>query len=106
MEEKQMYYYAQINEENVCVATQETSDKAPFENMIQLSSEEEMFTVLGKKYENGTWVTLAPEILPDPEPTESELIQAELLLNQVEMLNRQTEMDETLAAILLNQIGA
>ena len=97
------YYYAQLNDENMCYGVSELSNEVSSEKLILL--EEYDISILGKKYENGTWVTLAPEILPDPKPTESELIQAELLLNQVEMLNRQTEMDETLAAILLNQIG-
>lgn len=41
----------------------------------------------------------------EPEPTESELIQAELLLNQADILARQNEHDEVLAEILLNQMG-
>ena len=40
-----------------------------------------------------------------PGPTEEELIQAEILLNQVEILAKQNEHDEVLAEILLNQMG-
>lgn len=41
----------------------------------------------------------------EPEPTEEELIQAEILLNQAEILAKQNEQDEVLAEILLNQMG-
>lgn len=40
-----------------------------------------------------------------PEPTEQELVQAEMLLNQIEIMQRQSEQDEVLAEILLNQMG-
>ena len=42
---------------------------------------------------------------PEPEPTEEELVQAEILLNQAEILAKQNEQDEVLAEILLNQMG-
>ena len=41
----------------------------------------------------------------EPEPTDAELIRAELLLNQAEILAKQNEHDEVLAEILLNQLG-
>lgn len=37
-------------------------------------------------------------------PTEEELLQAELLLNQVDIIAKQNEQDEVLATILLNQM--
>lgn len=42
---------------------------------------------------------------PKPQPTEQELVQAEILLNQIEIMQRQAEQDEVLAEILLNQMG-
>lgn len=45
-----------------------------------------------------------PEHIPDP-PTEQELIQAELLLNQTQILINQEQQDTVLAELLLNQIG-
>lgn len=45
------------------------------------------------------------EEIQQPDPTETELIQAELLLNQADILARQNEQDEVLAEILLNQMG-
>ena len=41
---------------------------------------------------------------PQPEPTEEEIIQGEMLLNQAQIMATQQEQDEVLAAILLNQM--
>ena len=41
----------------------------------------------------------------EPEPTEQEIITAEILLNQADILAKQNEQDEVLAEILLNQMG-
>lgn len=41
----------------------------------------------------------------EPEPTETELIQAEILLNQAEIIGKQKEQDEILAELLLGQQG-
>lgn len=62
----------------------------------------------GNDEEHIVGILEAPEddyIKPDsePEPTETELIQAELLLNQQEIIIKQNEHDEVLAAILLGQ---
>ena len=48
---------------------------------------------------------IEPEPMPEPEPTEQELIQAELLLNQTQILINQEQQDTVLAELLLNQIG-
>ena len=99
-----MFRYAQIDENGYIVSDSYLSGEVTAENMIAI---EEGFETSNKRYVDGEWVEYTPDPEPanEPEPTEAELIQAELLLNQVGMLNRQTEMDETLAAILLNQIG-
>lgn len=55
----------------------------------------------GKKYVDGEWVEY-PQ--PEPEPTEEEIAQAEMLLMQVETLENQEAQDEVLAEILLNQM--
>ena len=39
----------------------------------------------------------------EPEPSETELIQAEILLNQAEIIAKQKEHDEVLAELLLGQ---
>ena len=45
------------------------------------------------------------ELPEEPELTYQELITAELLLNQADILAKQNEHDEVLAEILLNQMG-
>lgn len=40
-----------------------------------------------------------------PEPTEQETIQAEMLLNQQQIIGKQEEIDMTLAELLLNKQG-
>jgi len=44
-------------------------------------------------------------IAPQPQPTEGEILQAELLLNQVTILENQTAQDAVMAEILLGQLG-
>ncbi|AMJ40704.1 hypothetical protein [Anaerotignum propionicum] len=49
---------------------------------------------------------IIPELEPDPmELIEDEVLQAEMLLNQQLILSKQTEIDITLAELLLNQQG-
>lgn len=48
----------------------------------------------------GTYVPKEPEMT---EPTENEFIQAEILLNQAEIIAKQKEQDEVLAELLLGQ---
>ena len=43
------------------------------------------------------------DALTEHEPTEQELIQAEILLNQAEIIAKQKEQDEVLAELLLGQ---
>jgi len=40
-----------------------------------------------------------------PEPTEQEVLQAEMLLNQQQIISKQAEIDMTLGEVLLNQQG-
>lgn len=42
---------------------------------------------------------------PEPQPTDQDLINAQILLNQAEQDAKLQEIDETLALILLNQEG-
>lgn len=57
----------------------------------------------GDLYYNGT--DFYYEEIPVSELTENEIIQAELLLNQIDIIAKQNEHDEVLAEILLNQMG-
>ena len=74
-----------------------------------LISREEIDGYIVDTYSNGTivkYIKCEPiEPQPEPEPTEGEIIQAEMLLNQAQIIATQQEQDEVLAAILLNQMG-
>ena len=93
-----MFRYAQINIETgrvICIS--ELSGKVDDPDMIPIENTGDVFN---KKYVDGKWVDIEKE---DPEPTEDELIQAEILLNQAEIIAKQNEHDEVLAEILLGQ---
>lgn len=67
--------YAQINEENICVAVSDTGKNTSSKpTLIPLESYD--ISVLGKRYNNGVW-----EELPQPEPEPSQLDRIETLLN-------------------------
>ena len=91
-------YYAEIDEGGICFHV--TDNELPESDFIIKTDNP---NVLGMKYENGDWVeALTSET--ELEPTEEEILQAELLLNQMEILANQNAQDKTLAAILLNQM--
>ena len=94
------FYYAQIDENNICTALLDTSTEITNNPKMILTDSYDM-SVLGKKYNNGVWEVAETE--PEYMPSETELIQAELLLNQQEIIIKQNEHDEVLAAILLGQ---
>ena len=78
-------FYAEINQDNICFALLETDNEINKPTMIQIES---MNTnVLGRKYENGEWIDVEPEPVTT-EPNEQEIIQADLLLSQQEILTR------------------
>lgn len=92
--------YAQLNEENICIGISQLSGKVAAENMIELASYDT--SILGKKYVDGKWEDVEhPE--EEAEPTEQEIIQAEMLLNQAGIIAKQNEHDEVLAELLLGQ---
>lgn len=95
-------YYAQINKNNVCYAVLMLSGEVKSADMIRLSEYDE--GLLGKRWNGESWEEV-PKPEPIPEPTEQEIIQAEMLLNQIEIMQKQDEQDEVLAEILLNQLG-
>ena len=97
-----MYRYAQINDEEYVVSDSYLSGEVIKDYMIPIAVD---FDLKNKKYVNGEWVSYEPEpeLQPELQPTETEMIQAELLLNQQEIIIKQNEHDEVLAAIFLKQ---
>lgn len=74
-------------------------------NMIPVADD---FDLRNKKYINGEWVEFTPATREESEEeiSEQELVNAEILLNQAEILSNQSAADEVLAEILLNQVAA
>ena len=94
-------HIATLNEENICYSTWSGNwpeGKELVDNEIDVTSTP---GVLGKRYVDGVWEDV-PQ--PEPEPTEEEIAQAEMLLMQTEIIAKQDEQDEVLAEILLNQM--
>ncbi|OUQ56241.1 hypothetical protein B5E58_11240 [Tyzzerella sp. An114] len=53
-----MFYYAQINEENICVGVSNLSSEVVADNMIIIDTMDT--NLLGKKYNNGNWEAVEP----------------------------------------------
>lgn len=94
-----MYRYAQLDENNVVIGESFLSGKVMSDRMILLTDEK--IEVGNTEYIDGKFIV---KDKPIPEPTEQELVQAELLLNQLDIMAKQAEHDEVLAEILLNQL--
>ena len=96
-----MSYYAQLNENSICIGVSNLSGIVDVPSLIPLPEFD--ISLMGKKYSNGVWEEAESEPVSEPEPTEDELIQAEILLNQAEIIAKQKEHDEVLAELLLGQ---
>lgn len=94
------FYYAQLNDENICTSVGSQPVKVDSENMIELDSFDT--NVLGCRYNDGVWEKVETEV--KEYVNEQELIRAELLLNQMTIIEKQEEHDEVLAEILLSSI--
>lgn len=88
-----MHYYAQINENGICVGVSSLSGEVQAENMIKIDSYSEDY--LYRKYENGAWSKEKYE----PQSTAP--------LSEFEQLKADNEMLKVMIADLaLNQGGA
>lgn len=96
-------FYAQLDENKICIGISRLSGKIEAENMIEIESYDS--SLISKKYINGIWEVIENPKQPELEikPTEAELIQAEILLAQQAIVAKQKEQDDVLALLLLNQ---
>ena len=82
-------FYAQINDENICIAVSNLSGEVSADNLIPL----EVFdaTVLGKKWTGDGWEDVPqPEPEPvTPQPTNAELM-AEIKKSQQDVIDEYT----------------
>ena len=97
-----MYINAQLNEESICNGLSRLSGEVTADKMVLI--EEYDTSIIGKKYEDGKWIEM-PKVEVVEEPTEQEIIQAELLLNQMSLMEQMNAIDEVNAQILLNTMG-
>lgn len=98
---EKMIRYAQIDlDTGMVVSDSYLSGEVEAENLIQI---EEDFDLTNKKYENGKWIEYVPKVPEVEETISNEEIQAEILLNQAEIISKQNEHDEILAELLLGQ---
>lgn len=98
-----MFYYAQIDENNICIGVSQLSGEVNLPSMILLDIQDA--SLLGRRYNNGAWEEAAQPEPTVPEPTEQDFLQAEILLNQVSILENQHAQDAVMAEILLGQLG-
>jgi hypothetical protein len=60
-----MYYYAQINSENICICVSQLSGPVDLPNMIPIESEDS--SLCGKMWTGSEWIDP-----PEPEPEKKE----------------------------------
>ena len=73
------YYYAQIDESNICIAVSDLSGPVTADNMLRLETYD--ISLLGKKYNNGVWEDM-PQ--PEPEPTQLDRIEEQIKVSYTE----------------------
>lgn len=80
-----IYYYAQIDADNICVGVSQLSELDNRLNMIQLESYD--MPVMGKMWTGSEWVENPnqPVVEPQPEPVTNEEIKAKM--DQLEQQN-------------------
>lgn len=85
----QQFIYAQLNQENICVAVSYLSGEVQKENMIRIDQDTAL-NCMGKRYANGIWEEMPEEPMPEPEnqPTNEDIMN--LLVNGL------TDLDKTL----------
>lgn len=81
-----MYAYAQINEDNICIAVSQLSGLVDLPDMIKLDTYD--LNILGRKYNNGVWEEV-PQPEPKPEPTIDTLAE-----NQITIMEAMAEQYE------------
>lgn len=77
------YFYAQIDENNICIAVSDLSGKVTAGNMLRLETYDT--SLLGKKYNNGVWEEVPK---PEPEPTQLDRIELQVKTSYTEAQNQ------------------
>ena len=77
------YFYAQIDENNICIAVSDLSGKVTAGNMLRRETYDT--SLLGKKYNNGVWEEVPK---PEPEPTQLDRIELQVKTYYTEAQNQ------------------
>lgn len=92
-----MLFYAQLNENNICIAVSDLSGEVSVDNMIRIDDYDA--NLLGKEYRDGQWIERQES--EQEEPVSSEEIQAMQLLEMQKINNKIDMLDETTGLLLL-----
>lgn len=69
-----MKFYAQLNENSICIGISQLSGEVIQDDMIEISTNDDSY--MWKKYENGVWSDGTFEPIPEPivyQPTNTEI---------------------------------
>lgn len=97
-----MFNWIELNEDGYVKGVYFNAENPP-ETGVFVKAEDDPYAYFNKQYVNDKWIDVE-QPTSDPEPTEVELAQAEMLLMQSEIIANQNAQDEVLAEILLNQV--
>lgn len=95
-----MFFYAEINEQNICTGVKAVPEEMHFDNHIPIESMD--FDYMWKKYENGQWSE--EQFLPDAgaiQLTRMEQIEK----RNAELEKSQADQDELLMQLMLSTGG-
>ncbi len=84
-----MPYYAQLNEENVCITISQLSDKSSKNNMVEIQNMDENY--LWRKFEGGKWSD--DHFFPDKIILKKDELQ--LILDKINRLEQEHEQTKT-----------
>ncbi len=84
-----MYHYAQIDENGYIVGISHLSGEMSEPNLIQI---DEDFEPTNKKWNGTSWESYTPPELPEPEPTQLDRMEAQLMKSQDEVRQEGADM--------------
>lgn len=83
------YHYAQIDENGYIVGISHLSGEVVRENMIEIDAD---FDTTNKKWNGESWESYTPPELPEPEPTQLDRMEAQLMKSQDEIRQEGADM--------------
>lgn len=95
-----MFFYAEINEQNICIGIKAGPSEMHFDNHLPIESMN--FDYMWKKYENGHWSE--EQFLPDAGAIQLSRME-QLEKRNVELEKSQADQDELLMQLMLSTGG-